>query len=297
MTKSELVLSLNNYHFENEEDRSKYEEELSRFCREEEKELEYYLCSEFSIETTVRNYSTSKIYFDRELQDELSREVVSCFIIRNDFFMHNKKMTFYFDKEKKYFYKETPKKHRKISINLIDYLEDKIARDFIRTTVEKFYSKETLKLLDEIEKQNYAYRISINTILNAENRSISDIVTVRNRYEMPKLTQNDNLISLMIARAARKEVTEKYYSEFLNYLSTIEFSHHIYSCLRDMKDLCVYDFLYKKIFDVDLSDKFNYDINHYRTNKEQIVREKNYFLSDVLNRQNKELEEQEVKCA
>lgn len=290
--KQKFIERFNNYHFVDESDRSKYEDKLSKIndCLIEDVFANTRL-------TVDLQYLNAPIYMKYEDQRMISYSIVSNFEFKFCSLFHNEIMSFNYDKEKHYFYKKTPLRHRNVSINLIDYLEDKIAHEFVRSTVEKYYPKDSLKLLDEIEKSDYAYRISINTILNSENKTLSDVITTRNKFEFPELQQNNNLITAMIARDARKEITEEYYSDFLDYLSTIKCSHHIYSCLRDMKDLAVYDYLYKKIFNVDLSERFNYDINHFRSEKEKTVREKNFYLSSLLNNRINELNSLSAKCA
>ena len=276
--KESIINTLDSCHFERN-DRSKFEETLLRFCDVFSEDNEKYARITVSVDTYI-----SPVYLIKEDEDLCSCDVISKFKLSKDDCFYETANTFYFDKRKKIFYKDSPRKCQKLTINLLDYFEDLIIHKFVRMNVEKYFPEHSLNLIDDIYNRDYAYKISLNTILNPENKTLEDIITTRNKYECPKIENNFNLITAMIARESRKELNEELYNELLNYLSTMNIASRVELNLRDMKDITLYYFLYNKIFNDDMFNDFYCETDLIEYNRDRYLREKNYFLFNLTNK-------------
>ena len=254
MKRIEIIKQLDAYHFLNSDDYEMYSEQIvSMFNAYDAYKLDKSVNMSIPVSVPVYEKCDDNTHFRKVESFEVQDLTLSS---------QSAPAIYYYEKTKsikKYFPCFPP-----AAVNLIDYLEDPIIRDIVRSIVKAHYPEHSLRLLDKLEKDNVAYRVSIDTLLNPENTDIRDIVTEREKYPFPVLNNNNNLLYLMIARAARKDVTERYYQEFLNYLSSFDLPNHVYSRLKELKEMIVYSFFHNKLFkkDPDILSVQLYDRNY-----------------------------------
>ncbi len=110
------------------------------------------------------------------------------------------------------------------------------------------FPEHTQKLFHDNFSYCNPYRISVNTILNKDNKTVEDVITQRGKYPLPPMKEMTFLTG-MVARNAAKTLSGSEYSEFLTFLSERPgdfcYVHPAYSCLEEITISAIRYFRYK----------------------------------------------------
>lgn len=141
------------------------------------------------------------------------------------------------------FTKILPESEKRLCVNLTDYVLEPVVKTMVNEILECEFPKHTKKLLDDIYSMySNHYRISINTILNKDNRTVEDVITQRGKFPLPPLKKM-SFLSGMVARNATKKITGTEYSAFLDFLSSSPnpfcYVHPAYSCLEEITNAAI----------------------------------------------------------